>query len=442
MILGFISEGDVDRGEHYRRFPGDNMERYHPRAGLWCIVVALPTWIVFLINGMLGFFPAVIFAEGGVDQKFHFWLFLKDRFFGGSVDPVWSDAGAMTSQEWLLLGLALPSTLGALYCLRRRPEFGAIERKNEVDERETLEMGSSSFVSTGGGDAHTQSIVESVIGQKQTLDQNVVSAALGEMGVIAAANAAEEEEQPEKVEVETILDSRFTTTVQDDDVLDMISAYVEEGTDSVEETESVDEDTEDDIGWGVWNPEDEPETEAEIDTGAARELPEIPEIFREPVVETPDPLTIPSIPEIPVIETPNPNLGERISTIATQAADATVNVTKDVVNATVSGAKEVVSIAAGITEKVVGKVRQKSTKGVMPVRPPGLPTMAEWDAYQGAWTIMGRPVHVVAQPEPESPTPDWTHSETHPTDTVSEIIVEQKAESGGRRNTPFIPELP
>ena len=420
------------------------MERYHPRAGLWCIVVAFPTWIVFLVNGMLGFFPAVIFAEGGVGQKFHFWLFLKDRFFGGSVDPVWSDAGVMTSQEWLLLALALPSTLGALYCLRRRPEFGAIERKNEVDERESLEMGATNFVSSGGGDAHTQSIVESVIGQVQTLDQNVVSAALGEMAVIAAANAAEAEAQQEEVEAETILDSRYTTTVQDDDVLDMVSAYAEEGTDSVEETE-VDEE-EDDIGWGVWEPEDEVEPEAEqdlvVDSDAERELPEIPEIFREPVVDTPDPLAIPSIPEIPTIDPPSSNLSERISSMATQAADATVNVTKDVVGATLTGAKEVVSMAAGITEKVIEKVRQKPTKGVMPVRPPELPPMAEWDAYQGVWTIMGRPVHVAAQPEPETPAPGWALTETQQIETVQETSIEQNVESVGRRNTPFIPELP
>ena len=426
------------------------MERYHPRAGLWCIVVAFPTWIVFLLNGMLGFFPAVIFADGGVGQKFHFWLFLKDRFFGGSPDPVWSDAGMMTSQEWLLLALALPSTIGALYCLRRRPEFGAIERKNETNERESLEMGATNFVSTGGGDAHTQSIVESVIGQEQTLDQNVVSAALGEMGVIAAANAAEAEAQQEEVEAETILDSRYTTTVQDDEVLDMVSAYAEEGADSEEETEPVEDDEGDDIGWGVWEPEveaeseteTEPEPEIDSEVEVERELPEIPELFREPVLDTPDPLVVPSIPEIPTIETPSSNLGERISSMATQAADATVNVTKDVVSATVTGAKEVVSMAAGITEKVVEKVRQKSTKGVMPVRPPELPPMAEWDAYQGAWTIMGRPVHVATQPEPETLAPDWARSETQSMETVPDTNTEQIVESGGRRNTPFIPELP
>ena len=169
------------------------MERYYPRAGLWCIVVAFPTWIVFLVNGILGFFPAIIFAEGGVGQKFHFWFFLKDRFFGGSVEPVWSDAGNITSQEWLLLALALPATVGALYCLRRRPDFGSIERSDEASQRESLEMGEINIGFTSGGDAHTQAIVESVIGEEQVVDQSVVSAALGEMGVIAAANATEED---------------------------------------------------------------------------------------------------------------------------------------------------------------------------------------------------------------------------------------------------------
>ena len=68
--------------------------------------------------------------------------------------------------------------------------------------------------------------------------------------------------------------------------------------------------------------------------------------------------------------------------------------------------------------------------------------MAEWDAYQGAWTIMGRPVHVAARPEPEVPTPGWTHTETQTTETVSQTSTEQNVEAGGRRNTPFIPELP
>ena len=423
------------------------MERYHPRAGLWCIVVAFPTWVVFLINGMLGFFPAVIFADGGVGQKFHFWLFLKDKFFGGSVDPVWSEAGTMTSQEWLLLVLALPATCGALYCLRRRPEFGSITRNDDVSERESLEIGTINIGFSSGGDAHTQSIVESVIGQEQTLDQNIISAALGEMGVIAAANAAEAEaelviEDHGDDETETILDSRYTTTVQDDDVLDMVSTYAEEGTDS-------DEEEDDDTGWSVWdpdtdsqpepNPEPNPEPEPEIVLQAKRVLPEIPEIFREPVADTPDPLDVPSIPEIPSVETPNQNLGERITSMATQAADATVNVTKEVVSATVSGAKEVVSMAAGITEKVVGKVRQKSTKGVMPVRPPGLPPMAEWDSYQGAWTLMGRPVHVAALPEPDTPVPDWSLDEDN-TPSIETSV--QQDEGGTRRNTPFIPELP
>ena len=419
------------------------MERYHPRAGLWCLIVALPSWMVFLFNGMLGFFPAIIFADGGMGQKFHFWLFIRDKLnlFGGSPDPVWSEAGVMTSQEWILLALALPATLGALYCLRRRPEFGAIQRNDDVSERESLEVGTVGLGFSGGGDMHTQSIVESVLGQEETLDQNVVSAALGEMGVIAAANAAEVAEQEElDLEPEMVHDSRYTTTILDEDTLDMVSTYANEEA----EEEVVEETEEDDTGWSVWEPEmdSENQPEPETDSKVVRQLPEIPELFREPIQDTPDPLDIPSIPEIPSIETPRANLGERISNIATQAADATMNVTKDVVSATVSGAKEVASIAAGITEKVVDKVRQKSTKGVMPVRPAGLPPMAEWDAYQGAWTLMGRPVQVAATPEPETHMPDWSRTQNEPVSSQNEQPVQTNEVRESRRNTPFIPELP
>tara|TARA_B110000438_G_scaffold258374_1_gene267023 strand:- start:1230 stop:2480 length:1251 start_codon:yes stop_codon:yes gene_type:complete len=416
------------------------MERYHPRVGLWCIVVAFPTWAIFLLNGMLGFFPALIFADGGVGQKFHFWLFLKDRLFGGSTDPVWSESGAMTSQEWLLICLALPATLGALYCLRRRPEFGSITRNDDVSERESLEMGAINIGFSSGGDAHTQSIVESVLGQEKVLDKNIVSAALGEMGVIAAANAAEDElQQDTELEAETILDSRYTTTVQDENTNDMVTTYLEEDTVPVEEEE--------DTGWSVWEPDmdSEPEPvadlEPEIELMVGRELPEIPQIFREPILDTPDPLDVPTIPEIPTMEAPSANLGERITSIATQAADTTVNVTKDVVSATVTGAKEIVSIAAGITEKMVEKVRHKSTKGVMPVRPTELPPMAEWDSYQGAWTILGRPVHAVALPELEPSAPDWSRDDVEPTTQMIEVSVQQDAGVKARR-TPFIPKLP
>ncbi|MCS5534957.1 MAG: hypothetical protein NZ802_03800, partial [Candidatus Poseidoniales archaeon] len=139
---------------------------------------------------------------------------------------------------------------------------------------------------------------------------------------------------------------------------------------------------------------------------------------------------------------PKTNITDRISTLMTQAADATVGATKEVVSATMSGAKEVASIAAGITEKVVSKVRQKSTKGVMPVRPTGLPPMAEWDAYQEAWTIMGRPVQVATMPEPEITAPSWSQEEVVLTARAIEPTHQQDEGAKSRRSTPFIPELP
>ena len=435
------------------------MERYHPRAGLWCLILALPTWVIFLINGMLGFFPAVLFADGGVGQKFHFWLFLKDRFFGGSPDPVWSEAGAMTSQEWLLFAIALPSTLGAIYCLRRRPEFGAIEKNDGLEERELLEFGGGGTLPSMGGDAHTQAIVESVIGVTESLDENLVSAALGEMGAIAAANAEEEAEEEKETDAEEpLIDSRFTTTVPDDETTEMVEAYIEsenhEAVD-VEDDAEVEDDDEDDIGWGVWDPEPVPEPAPEpeleqigetVSDGIERELPEIPELFREPLstedtLEEEDPLLTPSLPEIPEIislEEAKPNVTERISSMATQAADTTLNVTKDVVSTTMTGAKGVATMVAGFKEKVVEKVRKKSTTAVMPVRPAELPSMAEWDPEQGVWTLMGRPVQVATEPEPETAAPAWTHQDV-PTEPAQTEIQEQATP---RRKTPFIPELP
>ncbi len=425
------------------------MERYHPRVGLWCLILAFPTWAIFLINGMLGFFPAVIFADGGVGQKFHFWLFLKDRFFGGSPDPVWSEAGVMTSQEWILFALALPATLGAIYCLRRRPEFGAIEKNNDVEERESLEFGGSGILASMGGDAHTQAIVESVIGVAETVDGNVVSAALGEMGAIAAANtAAETDEEMDSGGGNPIMDSRFTTTIPDEDTTEMVEAYIESENEKVEDIEAEEED---DVGWGVWDPEPTPDSETtpvseDVDDIVERELPEIPELFREPVssedtlagddlLSTP---STPNIPEIITLDETKPNVSERISSIANQAADATLSATKEVVSATMAGAKEVASMAAEIKDKVVDKVRKRPTTAVMPVRPSELPSMAEWDPQQGAWTLMGRPVQVATEPEPETTAPSWTRQDVPTTPET----METQEQVAPRRKTPFIPELP
>ncbi|DAC22644.1 MAG TPA: hypothetical protein D7H89_02130, partial [Candidatus Poseidoniales archaeon] len=176
------------------------------------------------------------------------------------------------------------------------------------------------------------------------------------------------------------------------------------------------------------------------------ELPEIPELFREPLstedtLEEEDPLLTPSLPEIPEIislEEAKPNVTERISSMATQAADTTLNVTKDVVSTTMTGAKGVATMVAGFKEKVVEKVRKKSTTAVMPVRPAELPSMAEWDPEQGVWTLMGRPVQVATEPEPETAAPAWTQQDV-PTEPAQTEIQEQATP---RRKTPFIPELP
>ena len=422
-----ISGGDVDRDERHPRFPGVPMERYHPRAGMAAICIALPAWAVFLINGMLGFFPAVIFAEGGIGSKFHFWLFLKDRFFGGSPDPVWSEAGVLTIQEWLLLAFALPSTLAALYCLRRRPEFGAIEKADLHSDRESLEM-ATGFTSTAGtGDANTAAIIDSVLGEEAVIDQGAVSAALGEMGALAATVELTEapragvavEIASDSVELEPTHDSRFTTTIPDEETLAIAAAA------AAEDPQPKDEDD-----WAVWEPEIEAPAPAE---------PE-PEPAAEPVSRTP------SIPTLPSMEKPRQALSDitsRISGAASKAAEATV-----------SAAKEVTTKTVEITEKVVEKVAEvrpskpeKPAASVMPVRPQGLPPMAEWNPDVGEWVLLGRPIRMAPEPEPEAEKPAWAREEAVVEEIPEVAAVVDPApatapETTSARRTPVIPKLP
>ena len=97
-------------------------------------------------------------------------------------------------------------------------------------------------------------------------------------------------------------------------------------------------------------------------------------------------------------------------------------------------------MAAVLKDKVVDKVRKKSTIAVMPVRPPELPSMAEWDPEYGSWMLMGRPVQVATLPEPEVPSPAWTREEQQIETVQPEPIPQNQPEP--RRKTPFIPELP
>lgn len=384
------------------------MERYHPRAGLACALTALPVWVIFLFNGILGFFPAVIFSDGGIGSKFHFWLFVKDRLFGGSPDPVWSDAGVMTAQEWLMLLIALPLTVGALYCLRRRPEFGTINRTNMSDERELLEMSSVISNTAGTGNANTAAIIDSVIEKEASPDENVVAAALGEMGVIAAANSAEiaanTEIEEHTAEEEHIIDSRFTTVIADEESMAIASAAAKADVPVIPEISTVaevDEDsTEDDDPFDQW-----PSSEQDI-------------------------------PEMPS----TPNLSEMISETASKAASATV-----------TAMKEVATKAVEVKDKLVEKVRPQPKTSVMPVRPPDLPPMAEWDSKLGEWMLFGRPIRIAEKAEPEPERPSWVDESTDAPPVVededvsiAELDVPQSLAPvlTARRVVPTIPKLP
>ena len=64
----------------------------------------------------------------------------------------------------------------------------------------------------------------------------------------------------------------------------------------------------------------------------------------------------------------------------------------------------------------------------MPVRPEDLPAMAEWDANQEEWTLLGRPIKVATQVEPEPEKPAWAHNEIQEEDVVVVKEPEQEEE--------------
>ena len=383
------------------------MERYHPRAGLACALTALPVWVTFLFNGILGFFPAVLFSDGGIGSKFHFWLFVKDRLFGGSPDPVWSEAGVMTAQEWLMLIMALPLTVGALYCLRRRPEFGTIEHVNMSDERELLEM-SSVISNTGGtGNANTAAIIDSVIEKESAPDENVVAAALGEMGVIAAANTAEiaaNTEHEEETDEEPIIDSRFTTVIADEESMAIASAAAKADVPVIPELSPV----------------------AEVNEDSTEE--------DDPFDQWPS-----SEQDVPEMQS-TPNISEMITETASKAATATV-----------TAMKEVATKAVEVKDKLVEKVKPKPKTSVIPVRPSDLPPMAEWDSKSSEWMLFGRPIRIAEKAEPEPERPTWVENNTETPLVVEdedvsmpELDVPQSSAPvlTARRVVPTIPKLP
>ena len=117
--------------------------------------------------------------------------------------------------------------------------------------------------------------------------------------------------------------------------------------------------------------------------------------------------------------------------------------------------EKAVEIPQVVKEKVVQKPvaiprRQRSVEAtVMPVRPEGLPSIAEWDPQLQGWTMLGKPISNVAPPETRTK-PDWTQSEPDPEpepEPEPEPQPEPEPEpvqvpAVSHRKPPVIPQLP
>jgi len=375
------------------------MERYHPREGLIALIIAGVLWSIFVLNDMLGWIPAGLFHADGAGMKFHVLYALQSLFTGGAEKPLWSAAGAMSGQSWLLLTLALPSSAVAGWCLRARPTFSAIDHGSIEDAREAME--SSSLLRTAGtgvADAHTAAIIDSVIGAEQTIDANTVESALGQMGAMAAEMPAEvkTESKPVSAAVEkaaTALESMVTavkTTVEEKPVVPAAAQKAKSILAKVG-----------DIGGKV-----------------AEKATETAVVVKEKATES--------------------------AVVVKEKA--------------VAVKEKAVEIPQVVKEKVVHKPvaiprRQRSVEAtVMPVRPEGLPSIAEWDPQLQGWTMLGKPISNVAPPETHAK-PDWTQSEPEPEPVEVPVIEEPEPQpepepepvqvpAVSHRKPPVIPQLP
>ncbi len=405
----------------HRRYPGDDVERYYPRTGLGSLIVAIPVWLGFLINSMLGLFPAIPFHNGGMGVKFHPWFFIQDKLLGGSPKPVWSDAGVITGQELAMLAIALPLTFAAVYCLRKRPVFGNIESHNIDDERELLEMSVAIANTKGTGDANTASIIDSVIGDIDSIDTNVVTKALGEMEAIAvasatevAASAAAKAELAANVEDDsTTIDSRFTTIVGDESTEAIVSAAADEAKAEGDKAEDLGIET-DFVNFHI---EEQPESdEEEHEKDKTSKLPSLSEISDFAKRQAAKATTVAKGAAKGVSDT---------ASSVTQFVSDTVDSVRP--SGKEDSAQETVAVEPAPPPQRLHTVQS----GTIPVRPRGLPPMAEWSQEQGDWLLLGRPVKSTELPEPEAPRPAWAVEEEPPILSATAILVDDLFDEEG-----------
>ena len=332
------------------------MDRRFPRIGLGALFVAATQLFGLVFNGLIGWFPGGLLGSGDWGMKFHIYPYLRQTLGLPHKDAFWSDAGALTGQEYAMLVLMLITGVIGYIGTRERPAFDGPEKMSYEDQRDALEAGAVGIARPSGLSVinpTTAAIVDSVIGGDDGPAGDVITRALGEMAVVAAEIAPESSDDNEDI---PMLDSRYTVSIDSEpEPLD------------IDETLSASDD-EDDWAEDWLSPEGD-------DDPAPAEVPK-----EEIVVD----------------------LTQELEPVDDELSEL-----------------EVVAAAVGSQAELSVPVVESEPRtgphvGAMPVRPEGLPSAAEWDLENECWVLFGRPIKMAELPEPARQKPEWAQKSEAP----------------------------
>ena len=377
------------------------MERRFPNIGKFALLISISQFLGILLNGILGWFPAGLIGTGARGQKFHILQYLRQTLnLPFKENGFWSDAGALTGQEYAMLVLMLTTLVVAVIGLRSRPSFTGPQKHSIEDQQAQLESGQVSVSKPGGlsvVNPTTAAIVSSIVGKEGAPAAEIIADALGEMSAVALEMGVDDVlikgEIIQEFVDESTIDSRFTTKVgdQEDDIFDLTGTGIL--------TTTIEDDEDEDLGW-LDN------SDVEVDE------PEIPVFDPSPSSDKP------TLPDLPTVKATKKAV-EPVSPPTVKA------VAPPVVEAETPPTVEVVSDTS--TSNYLQ--REEAQFSSMPRRPVGLPKAAVFDIELNTWTLFGRPVEA-SQMSTIVPTKP-SHS------TASTPAVQTKT-----RNTPTLPSIP
>ncbi|MDP7311972.1 MAG: hypothetical protein QF831_00885 [Candidatus Thalassarchaeaceae archaeon] len=385
------------------------MERRFPNIGKFALLISISQFLGILLNGILGWFPAGLIGTGARGQKFHILQYLRQTLnLPYKENGFWSDAGALTGQEYAMLVLMLSTLVVAVIGLRSRPSFTGPQKHSIEDQQAQLESGQVSVSKPGGlsvVNPTTAAIVSSIVGKEGAPAAEIIADALGEMTAVALEMGVDDVlikgEIIQEFVDESTIDSRFTTKVgdQEDDIFDLTGTGIL--------TTTIEDDEEEDLGWLD-------------DSDVEEDEPEIPVFDPSPSSDKP---TLPDLPTVKATKKAvEPVSPPTVKAVAPPVVEA---VAPPVVEAETPPTVEVVSD----TSSSNSLQRKEAQFGSMPRRPVGLPKAAVFDIELNTWTLFGRPVEASQMSTIVSTKP--SHS------TASTPVVQTKT-----RNAPTLPSIP